>query len=278
MHILIVGAGNVGTNLARLAAHHHLSVTAWNPESTSKVVQELLDKCDNLNTVITGTPEGRFDLVLLAVPESDLAEAATLVTSWPNLSGVAIAHTSGRTGPFEADGVTVGVCHPAYAFPSPALPLEDLAEMAALIDGPEEVKGKCKDFLDKCKIAAVEAPGRDALLYHTACVTAANFLSLLGAETEHLLTAAGVPANSQRPLIHSLMKSVLARAVGQPFQETLTGPAARGDSGTVICEAMHLVEHHPEFFNLFLEANMRIATLTRNQKLIDTIENWLETE
>jgi predicted short-subunit dehydrogenase-like oxidoreductase (DUF2520 family) len=278
MHILIIGAGNVGTNLARLAAHRDLSVTLWNPEPTSTMTQELLGKCKNLVSVVNDTPEGVFDLALLAVPESDLAEAATRVIAWPGLSGTAIAHTSGSVGPFDADEVTVGVCHPAFAFPSPGLPIEDLAEMAVLIDGPEEVKGKCKEFLDECKIVAVEAPGRDALLYHTACVTAANFLSLLGAETENLFTAASVPAESQRPLIRSLMKSVLAQAVEQPFQATLTGPAARGDSGTVITEAIHLADHHPEFFSLFLEANLRIAALTDNQKLVETIENWLETE
>jgi predicted short-subunit dehydrogenase-like oxidoreductase (DUF2520 family) len=274
--LLIVGAGKVGTNLARLAQSQGHTVTLWNPQPLPIDVQGALEGSP-IALVQKREATGPFDLVLLAVSDGAQADVADLVDRWSSTSEVPMAHTSGSLGPIELkSGRVVGVCHPAFAFPTPNITLERLQTAAFLIDGPDTTRTAFVNLIDSWGTTAVEAPGADRDLYHAACVTASNFLSLVGANASDLLTASGVPEAGQSPLLHSLMGSVLAHAKEKSFTHAMTGPAARGDAPTLIAEATRIAQKAPEQFNLFLEANLALLQRHGHTAATDELMAWLD--
>jgi predicted short-subunit dehydrogenase-like oxidoreductase (DUF2520 family) len=180
-------------------------------------------------------------------------------------------------GPLELkSGRIVGICHPAFAFPTPNIPLARLQTAAFLIDGPVTTRSAFTTLVRSWGTTAVEAPGADRDLYHAACVTASNFLALLGANAGDLLTAAGVPAEGQKEILHSLMGSVLAHAKEKSFTHAMTGPAARGDAPVLIAEATRIAQETPEQFNLFLEANLMLLQRHGHTAATDELMAWLD--
>ncbi len=274
--LLIVGAGKVGTNLARLANSCGHTVTLWNPLELPADVQAALAD-SSISIVESSEPTGPFDLVLLGVSDSAQAEVAALVDEWNSTQGLPMGHTSGSLGPFELkSGRTVAVCHPAFAFPTPNLPLERLQTAAFLMDGPEATRTAFAALVRSWGNSAVDAPGADRELYHAACVTASNFLALMGDSASNLLTAARIPTAGHIPLLHSLMGSVLAHAKESSFAQAMTGPAARGDAPTIIAEATRIAQETPEQFSLFLEANLALLQLHGHTAATDELMAWLD--
>lgn len=259
LRLLVVGAGKVGTNLARLAASRGQEVTLWNPVPLSDEVQAAVATAGDVTVVVSTPPEGSYDLALLSVTDTAVAKVAIQVDGWQAAAGRPLAHTSGSVGTLGLEsGRAVGVCHPAFAFPSPNLPITRLQAAAFLVDGDETTCQAFAELVQSWGSAAVRGPGTDRVLYHAACVTASNFLALLGDDAGDLLAAAGVPEEGRNQLLFSLMESVLAHAREADFFQAMTGPAARGDVATLIAEATGIGRTAPDQFNLFLEANLAL--------------------
>jgi len=266
----------VGTNLARLAASRDQTVTLWNSAALPAEMQAALAN-QSVTVVQQDEPEGAFDLVLLSISDGALAEVAELVDGWHAAAGIPLAHTSGSVGPLALkSGRTAGVCHPAFAFPTPDLPLEILQTAAFLIDGSNATRAAFASLVRSWGSSAVEAPGADQELYHAACVTASNFLALMGDNAGQLLAASGVPKEGRNLLIFSLMGSVLTHARNASFSKAMTGPAARGDAPTLIAEATRIAQEIPDQFNLFLEANLALLQQHGHTAATEELMGWLD--
>lgn len=275
--LLIVGAGKVGTNLARLASSHGQSVTLWNQRPPPDEVSGAPAPAGAYATVAAAAPTGSFDLVLLTVIDSAVVEVAERVDGWGSATGAPMAHTSGSVGPLELkSGRKVGICHPAFAFPTPGLPLERLQKAAFLVHGHEATCAAFQGLVRSWGNTAVEAPLTNRELYHAACVTASNFLALIGENAGDLMAASGVPEEGRDPLLFSLMASVLDHARENGFAQAMTGPAARGDTTTLIAEATRIGQTAPDHFNLFVEANLALLQRHGHAAATEEILAWLE--
>ncbi|GAA5092834.1 DUF2520 domain-containing protein [Microbacterium yannicii] len=194
------------------------------------------------------------DLVLLAVPDAEIAAAAHHIAA-----GRLVGHLSGATtleplAPHEALGI-----HPLMAVAS------DDASFAGV---PAAVAGSSPRALEAAE-ALAQALGMtpfqiddvDRAAYHAAASIASNFLVTLEGFADGLAATAGVPRTAFAPLVRATVENWQAQGAAS----ALTGPIARGDDATVARQRAAVAERMPERLALFdaLAAATRDLAATR---------------
>jgi predicted short-subunit dehydrogenase-like oxidoreductase (DUF2520 family) len=229
--IAIVGAGTVGTALAVewIRAGHRIVAVSGRAATTERAA-----------TWLPGIPVRALadvgadaELVVLAVPDDALA--GTIEEVAPTASADAwLAHVSGARGldvfPSSVDRALA--IHPLQTFPDVAAALETLAGCAVAVTASNETGFALGEQLARDLGAAPFRLADDRRpLYHAAAVFASNYLVAVSGAAEQLFQAAGVPdaRAAMAPLQRATLDNVARRGAG----DALTGPAVRGDAGTV---------------------------------------------
>ncbi|HYO88597.1 MAG TPA: DUF2520 domain-containing protein [Candidatus Limnocylindrales bacterium] len=234
----IVGAGHVGSALARLLAAHGWRVAAV----YSRTPAHAAGLAEAVGALPADSPSAVLaaaDLTLLTVPDdaiaplADTMAAAVAATVTPPR---AVVHTSGALGadvlaPLAARGLRTGSLHPAFPF---AVPAPSLAGAAFAVEAADD--GLRADLL-----ALVAALGGVPLIiphggkaqYHAALCIASNYAVTLYAIAERLLTGLGIPADAADSGLNSLMAGTVENLRLRGLPNALTGPLVRADVGTL---------------------------------------------
>ena len=234
----VISAGRVGSVLgAALARAGHVitAVSAVSAQSRRRA-EELLP-----GVPVDSPPEvaARADLVLLAVPDDELAGLVRgLVATGSLRAGQIVAHTSGAHGvavlaPATEIGALPLALHPVMTFTGRS---EDLARMAACCvgvtaaEGDEAAWNVGEALVLEMGADPVRVPEAARPLYHAALAHGANHLITLVTEAVDLLRSAGIgtPERLLGPLLSAALDNVLRHG-----DRALTGPVARGDTGTL---------------------------------------------
>jgi predicted short-subunit dehydrogenase-like oxidoreductase (DUF2520 family) len=193
----------------------------------------------------------RAQLVVLGVPDDLIAEVcAQLAERQAFQPGRHVVHLSGSVGldalsSAQALGAEVLSLHPLQSFP-------DVEEGIARLPGSSIAVTAASD----AGFAYGESLARDAggvpfriadevkPLYHAAAVFCSNYLVVVEGMAEHLFRLAGMkePLPSFQPLARTAFESTFAKGP----EAALTGPAARGDAGTIARNLAALAERVPE--------------------------------
>ena len=181
-----------------------------------------------------------YDVVLLAVPDSDIAAAAAVIEP-----GRLVGHCAGALGlavltPHESFGL-----HPLMTV---------TREGADFADAGAAVAGSTPRALDTARalahllgMQAVEIEDADRGAYHAAASISSNFLITLEDAAERLLATTGAPRSILVPLVRAAVEN-WAKLGGR---DALTGPIARGDEATVSRQRVAVADRTPEFLELF---------------------------
>lgn len=169
-----------------------------------------------------GADGGDSDVVLLCVPDSEIAAAASAVKP-----GKLVGHTSGAT--------SLAPLQPHESFS--LHPLLSVARSGTQFTGAGcAVSGSTERARDMAIALGTSIGMRpfavaesDRPLYHAAASMAANYLVTIEAAAEHLAAIAGVERQHLVPLVRSAVEQWAE--VGA--RDALTGPVARGDDATV---------------------------------------------
>jgi predicted short-subunit dehydrogenase-like oxidoreductase (DUF2520 family) len=215
--ISVIGRGRMGTALARA-----------------------LDAGDPLGR---GSDGAGADVVLLCVPDSEIAAAAALVAP-----GRLVGHCSGATtleplGPHEAFSL-----HPLMTVPSdPARPDVFTGARCAVAASTPRALQTAHDLAGRLGMLAVEIDDADRAAYHAAASIASNFLVTLEGAAERLLATTG----AERDLLVPLVRAAVENWAALGAERALTGPIARGDEATVARQREAVEERTPELLPLF---------------------------
>lgn len=218
----------------------------------------------------TGPDGSPVDLVLLAVPDAAIADAAAAIRPGPLLG-----HLSGATG-LGALGARDGFSlHPLLTvMGSPAAGdtdthLEDTAFAGgfagafAAIDGTSEhARAVAESLADRLGLRTFRIAEADRPAYHAAASAAANFLVVVEGFAERLAATAGVPREALAPLA----EAALANWSREGAAAALTGPIARGDDETVARQRAAVVERSPSDLDLFDALVTATRALAAQQK------------
>jgi predicted short-subunit dehydrogenase-like oxidoreductase (DUF2520 family) len=240
-----IGAGAAGSTLARALAARGARITAVAARDHSHA--EALAAA--LPDVAVATPQGvadQSDVVFLAVPDDAITLLAQ-VLSWGH--GQAVVHLSGAL-PAAAlaeaarRGARIAALHPLMTFPR--MPLDTpvdmiLARLAGCAWALEAADPNLTSELTRI-VSALDghvialAPG-DRVPYHIAAVLASNYVVALVGAAIRLWSDMGVPQDEALQALLPLLRGTIESLERAGLPAALTGPVARGDTGTI---AAHL--------------------------------------
>lgn len=174
-------------------------------------------------------------LVILAVPDDAIAAVAGTIRLY---SGQAVVHTSGLHGAevlaaARAAGTSAGSFHPLVAFADLDRALDALPGSTVAIEGDGPLLAVLADMAESIGAVPVRlAPGSKAA-YHAAAVLAAGGLVALLDAVAALASATGLDEAGALAVYGGLSAQALGNARAMGIGPALTGPAIRGDIGTV---------------------------------------------
>ncbi|MEB7503082.1 Rossmann-like and DUF2520 domain-containing protein [Arthrobacter koreensis] len=231
----VIGAGKVGAVLgAALRAAEHAVV------GVSAVSEASRERAENLlpGVPVLEIPDiiERSELVLLAVPDDALPPLVSgLAATGAWQAGQLVAHTSGRFGtavlePARQAGAIPLALHPAMTFTGLSLDLTRLADSSFGVTAPTAVLPIAQALVVEMGAEPVVIDEADRELYHAALAHASNHLVTIAAQSSELLQGLGVeqPGRLLGPLMRASLENALASG-----EHALTGPVARGDTGTI---------------------------------------------
>lgn len=217
--IAIIGDGRLGGALARALRLAGASVTGPHGRGFSG----------------DGSP-----VVIACVPDSAIAEAVSLIPD-----GVLVGHCSGACPLAELGRRPAFGLHPLMTFPGGDVHLEGVW-CAVSGTGPTEL-AEAERIAGLVGMEPFRLQEEDRAAYHAAASMASNFLVALEADAQELAASAGVPPEALVPLVRATVDN-WARAGAQ---DSLTGPIARGDEGTVERQREAIEQAAPEMLALF---------------------------
>jgi predicted short-subunit dehydrogenase-like oxidoreductase (DUF2520 family) len=149
-----------------------------------------------------------------------------------------VLHASGSAEPpalelLRAQGHPGGTFHPLLPLTDPTRATEQLRRAWVGIDGDEAARVVSRELAAAIGARVLEIPEGVKARYHAAAVFASNFPMVLLATAMKLLTSAGVPEDTARGALGTLLVAAAENASALGPSAALTGPVARGDVETV---------------------------------------------
>lgn len=191
-----------------------------------------------------GFDGGDHDVVLLAVPDREIASAARAIAPRP---GRLVGHCSGATpltvlAPHEGFGL-----HPLMTVPGAAPPEGVLAGAPAAIAGTSpRGLAVARALAGELAMRPFVIDDRDRAVYHAAASIASNFLVTIEDAAEQLLDGIGLGRDVLVPIVAATVDNWAEHG-----RESLTGPVRRGDDVTVGRQRKAIMGAAPELLDLF---------------------------
>jgi predicted short-subunit dehydrogenase-like oxidoreductase (DUF2520 family) len=201
------------------------------------------------------------DLVLLAVPDADVAGAAAAVAPFVR-RGAVVAHLSGALdlaplAPVRARraGVHLGSLHPNQALAGgPFLP-----GVVAAVDGDAAALRLLGRVARELGLVAIRVPPEGRVLYHAAAVYSSNLVMALADLAAETWAASGAPPELAVRAIVPLLRSAVENLERRGLPAALTGPASRGDAAVVARQMEALRGEAREAYALLTRRAVAIA-------------------
>jgi predicted short-subunit dehydrogenase-like oxidoreductase (DUF2520 family) len=250
MRVVIIGAGKVGSTLAREIRKIGGAVKLY-PARKFK-------------------PKTRIDcdLLILAVRDRDLGPVAESIALAKNISkNAACVHVAGALtaeaiAPLRAVTAGVAQMHPMISFASIAKPPR-LDGGHVHVRGDKVAEARAKKLARALVMTPRTFPNLDTVGYHAAAGLVANGAAALAAMGALVLENAGVPAKIAPLMLGPLLASVADNVTALGFPNALTGPIRRGDPNAVAKHLALLEERLPEAVPLFVAAGLAQIPLAR---------------
>jgi predicted short-subunit dehydrogenase-like oxidoreductase (DUF2520 family) len=259
LKIGFIGAGTVGTALATLLSSKGYPVTGVSSRS--------LASAENLAKAVAGcrvfnSNQGVADsteLSFITTPDDTIAKVASQV-QWHQ--GQSVVHCSGADStdilePARKSGARVGSFHPLQTFAGVKQAIENIPGSTFALEAEEPLLGTLRDMAAAIGGHWIELKASDKVAYHAAAVFACNYLVTLVKLATDLWQTFSIPPDQATkallPLIHGTLHNI--ETIGIP--QCLTGPIARGDTGTIKKHLEALQEKTPSLLATYEELGLQ---------------------
>ncbi|HYY45815.1 MAG TPA: DUF2520 domain-containing protein [Candidatus Angelobacter sp.] len=237
--IAIVGPGRAGSALGRAfhtAGYTIAAVGGRNPDNVRALADELGARaCQTPSATVD-----LADLTILAVPDDVIGPlAADMAGGLCSAAGKAVVHLSGAQDrsplmPLNQQGsIRIGVFHPLQTFRRGPQAVGNVAGTYFGIDADSPLREQLGQLAIEVGGHPFDLAGVDRALYHAAAVFAANYPMTLLAEAITIAAEAGLDETTARPGLTTLLAGAVNNLRDLAPPDAITGPAARGDEGTI---------------------------------------------
>jgi predicted short-subunit dehydrogenase-like oxidoreductase (DUF2520 family) len=236
--VFVLGAGKVGTALARALRARGVSVT--------------------LRPARKGLPRKPIDadLLVLAVRDGKLAEVVAELASLRRVSRrTAVVHCAGALGiepllPLRAVARGVAQMHPMISFASTKFS-PPLHHGQVNVDGDPPAVQMAERVVRRLGMSPRRLPRIDKVAYHAAAGLVANGAAALAAAGTDLLVDGGVPPSLAAKMLGPLLRSVADNVERLGLPAALTGPVRRGDPQGVARHLEVIADRAPRLIPLY---------------------------
>ena len=242
MDIVIIGSGNVAAVLGRkwvAAGHQICQVISRNARNASELAYEWDTESANYLSLI----HKEADVYIIAVADDAIAKIAADL----RLQGRVVAHTAASVKMEVLKEVTddYGVFYPLQSLRKEQ---ENIPEIPVYIEAATE---KAQKTLEKLALSISKNPGFTAdadkrAKLHMVAVLVNNFSNHIFSLAESYCKKEGIDFNELLPLI----ENTFSRMHEAPPSTLQTGPAIRGDKGTIHTH-LELLADHPQLSRLY---------------------------
>jgi predicted short-subunit dehydrogenase-like oxidoreductase (DUF2520 family) len=274
--VLIVGAGRLGAALAEALSENgafRVTLSARRPAAARRLAR----RHPAIAVIPQSAAIAAARVVILAVPDRSLAplcrELARVRASWRE---VVVLHAAGAYGPgLLADlarrGAATGVLHPLAAVGAGGA--RALRGASARIEGAGRARAAARTIAQGAgmrpwHLPEVRTPASRAA-YHAAASLASNDVLALLEAAERLMARLGIPAVRARRALLVLTRGVLDRIEARGAAGALTGPASRGDLGTLGLQVEALARFDPDAAEAHRALSRRLAGLAAESGRLD---------
>jgi predicted short-subunit dehydrogenase-like oxidoreductase (DUF2520 family) len=254
-----IGTGTIGSALALTLHSRGYPVVAVSSRyhASARKLAQAISGC----SAVTDNQEVAdiAEFVFITTPDDVIASVASQ-TKWRQRQYV--VHCSGADTtdilePARKGGAYVGVFHPLQTFAGAREALENMPGSTFTLEAEEPLLGIFQDMASALGGHWIELKAGDKAAYHAAAVIACNYLVTLVKMATDLWQTFGIPREKATrallPLIQGTVHNI--ETIGIP--RCLTGPIARGDSGTIKKHLKALEKVSPDMLTTYKELGLR---------------------
>ncbi|MFC2035718.1 Rossmann-like and DUF2520 domain-containing protein [Chloroflexota bacterium] len=254
-----IGAGTVGNALSfRLSSKgYQVVAVASRSQASAEKLAQVLTGCDALynKQAVADTSE----LIFITTPDDAIAEVVSEVQWHP---GQSVVHCSGTDStdillPAKKLGAQIGAFHPLQTFASVKQAIENIPGSTFAIEAEEPLLNTLKDMATVLEGQWIELEASDKVLYHASAVIACNYLVTLIKLATDLWQTFNVPLPTATQALLPLLRGTLRNVDTIGIPQCLTGPIARGDTGTINKHLNALQKASPTVLSTYRELGLQ---------------------
>jgi predicted short-subunit dehydrogenase-like oxidoreductase (DUF2520 family) len=254
-----IGAGTVGTALAiRLSSKgYQIAAVSSRSQTSARKLADAISGCyaSNNNQDVADASE----LVFVTTPDDAIASVVSQI-QWH--AGQSVVHCSGADStdilePAKKSGAQIGVFHPLQTFASVKQAIENMPGSTFVLEAEEPLLNTLKDMATALDGRWVELKASDKVVYHAAAVIACNYLVTLVKLATDLWQTFNIPPNQATQALLPLLRGTIHNIETISIPQCLTGPIARGDTGTIKKHLNALQKTSPTLLSIYRELGLQ---------------------
>ncbi len=254
-----IGTGTVGTALAvRLNSKGYQVVAISSRSQTSaENLARAIKGCHGFNN--NQDVADASELIFITTPDDAIA---TVVSQIKWHAGQSVVHCSGADSadilePAKKLGAYVGVFHPLQTFANAKQAIENIPGSTFVVEAETPLLDTLKDMATTLGGHWIELKASDKVLYHTAAVIACNYMVTLVKLATDLWQTFSIPPHQATQALLPLIQGTIHNIDTVGIPQCLTGPIARGDTGTIKKHLDALQEKAPGLLSIYRELGLQ---------------------
>ncbi|HEX73996.1 MAG TPA: DUF2520 domain-containing protein [Dehalococcoidia bacterium] len=254
-----IGAGIVGTALAvklSIGGYRIVAISSRSQTSAKKLAGAISGcRAFNKNQDVADASE----LVFVTTPDDSIASVVSQI-KWH--AGQSVVHCSGADStdilePAKKLGTQVGVFHPLQTFASVKQAIENMPGSTFTLESEEPLLNTLKNITATLDGHWIELKASDKVVYHAAAVIACNYLVTLVKLATDLWQTFNIPPNQATQALLPLLRGTIHNIETIGIPQCLTGPIARGDTGTIRKHLNALQKTAPTLLSTYRELGLQ---------------------
>jgi len=266
-----IGAGTVGTALSVSLSKKGYSVVAVSSRSQTSAgnLARAIEGCRVVNS--NQDVADAAELVLINTPDDAIAAVVSQI-QWHK--GQSVVHCSGVAStdilePARKAGAYVGAFHPLQTFATVKQAIENIPGSTFALEAEGALLGMLKNMATALGAYWIELKARDKVIYHASAVIASNYLVTLVKIATDLWQTFGIPRHQAIHALLPLIKGTIQNIETVGIPQCLTGPIARGDTGTIEKHLHALQKVAPDLLSAYRELGLQTIPIALDKGRIN---------